>query len=162
MKKNYILIFSILAFVLCALSITHAEDISITDKKILPKRQISADSLRWEYDAKTAIFTGNVIMKGEEGEIGCLKMTIFFNEKDEVEKIMAEGNAILTREKQKGSGKIIEIHPSQNLLILKQEAWISSDKATFNGEEIIFDTEKEIINITKGVRGEIQAGSEKE
>ena len=30
----------------------------------------------------------------------------------------------------------------------------------FKGEEIHFDTTKEIINITKGVKGEIQTGSE--
>jgi lipopolysaccharide transport protein LptA len=162
--------FAILS-VLSAIYVTFAEDTVILNEETISEkpirqmtdgRQISADHLKWEYEAGIAVFTGNVIMKGNEGEIRCLKMTAIFNKEDEIEKIVAEENATLTRENQKGGAEIIEIYPDKNLIILKQEAWISSDKATFQGEEIIFDTEKEIINITKGVRGQIQAGSDNE
>jgi lipopolysaccharide transport protein LptA len=163
-KQNLnIIIFAALFFLftLSTVKITFAEDNFKTKEDASSKREITADSLRWEYEAKTAIFTGNVIMKGDEGEISCPKMTIFFDENDGIEKMVAEGKAHLIREKQECGGERIEIYPDQNLLILKQEAWISSDKAMFKGEEINFDTEKEIINITKGVKGEIQTGSEK-
>ena len=147
-------------FVLSAIPITFGEEVSKINDESLYKRQITADSLRWEYEAKTAIFTGNATMISKEGNLTADKMTIFFDEKDEVEKITAEGNANLIREKQKCGGEIIDIYPSQDLIILKQSAWISSDKAMFKGEEISFDTAKEIINITKGVKGEIQTESE--
>ncbi len=159
-------VFSILSFT----SMTCAEDTVILNNEPIAGqhlvrtanvRQISADSLKWEYEAGMAFFTGNVVMNSEEGEIRCLKMTALFDKKDEIEKILAEENATLIREKQKGGAKIIEIYPNKNLIILKQEAWISSDKATFQGEEIVFDTEKEIVNITKGVKGEIQTNSDK-
>lgn len=152
-------------FALSAISITFAEDTVILNEETISEkpvsqtaggRQITADSLRWEYKAKTAIFTGNAIMIAKDGNITADKMTIFFDEKDEIKTITAEGNANLIREKQKCGGEIIEIYPDQNLIILKQSAWISSDKTIFKGEEIRFDTEKEIINITKGVKGEIR------
>lgn len=123
-------------------------------------RKITADSLRWEYEAKTAVFTGNVEMTSKEGDISAVKMTVFFDEEDEIKKMIAEGAATLIRENQKGGGEIIETYPLDNLIILKNNAWISSDKALFKGEEIRFDTIKEIINITKGVKGEIQTGNE--
>lgn len=144
-------------------TITEDENtVTLNEERISKKREITADSLRWEYEAKTAVFTGNVIMNGNEGEIRCLKMTAFFDEEDEIKKIIAEETATLIREKQKGGGEIIEIYPDQDLLILKQEAWISSDKALFKGEEIRFDTQEDIINITKGVKGEIQTGNTEE
>jgi len=135
-----------------------AENI-VVDKELSAKREIAADSMKWEYEAGIAVFTGNVTMKDDEGEIRCLKMTTLFDDNDEIEKILAEENATLSREKQKGGAEIIEIYPDKNLIVLKQNAWISSDKATFQGEEIVFDTEKEIINITKGVKGQIQTGN---
>jgi len=138
-----------------------AENI-VADKELSAKREIAADSMKWEYEAGIAVFTGNVTMKDDEGEIRCLKMTTLFDDNDEIEKILAEENATLSREKQKGGAEIIEIYPDKNLIVLKQNAWISSDKATFQGEEIVFDTEKEIINITKGVKGEIRTGNEED
>lgn len=138
----------------------NTEEIAITLDKISAKREITADSMRWEYETGITIFLGNVTMKEDKGEIHCSKMTAVFDDKDEIENILAEESATMTREKQKGGADIIEICPGKNLIILKQNAWISSDKATFRGEEIIFDTEKEIINITKGVKGEIQTGNQ--
>ena len=120
-------------------------------------REITSDSLKWEYEKGTAVFTGNVTMKSKESEIGCSKMTVFFDKNDEIEKMVAEGDASLNRETQKGAADTIEVYPAQNLIILKGNAWISSQKALFGGEEIRFDTAKEVINITKGVKGEIQA-----
>lgn len=130
------------------------------EENISTKREITADSLKWEYEGRIAVFTGNVTMIAKEGDITASKMTIFFDENDEIIKMLAEGTASLIREKQKCGGEIIEIYPIENLLILKQGAWISSDKALFKGEEIGFDTAKEIINITKGVKGEIQTSGE--
>lgn len=171
------IIFAALFFLLISISaeITLAEDnFETTDLpaptsrrskqagEILTKREITADFLIWDYEAKKAVFTGNVIMKGEEGEISSSQMTIFFDEEDNTEKISAESDANLTRDNQTGGGEIMEIYPDNNLIIIKQNAWISSNKATFRGEEIHLDTEKEIIKITKGVRGQIQTGSEKE
>lgn len=153
----------ILLITICILFFTpSAAYLTIAEETILSKREINADSLRWEYEAKIAVFSGNVVTNGEEGEICCPKMTVFFNEEDEIKKMLAEGTATLIRDKQKGGGEIIEIYPSDNLIILKDDAWISSDKALFRGEEIIFDTTTEVINITKGVKGEIQTGSNKE
>jgi lipopolysaccharide transport protein LptA len=131
-------------------------------QKTQTKREITADSLKWEYEKGIAIFSYNVAMNGEEGEITSSKMTVFFDENDEITKMIAEGTANLIREKQKGGGEIIEIYPSEDLIILKQGAWISSEKALFKGEEINFDTAKDIINIIKGVKGEIQTGSNEE
>ena len=132
------------------------------EENISTKREITADSLKWEYEGKIAIFTGNVTMIAKEGDITASKMTVFFDENDEITKMIAEGTASLIREKQKCGGEIIEIYPIENILILKQGAWISSEKALFKGEEISFDTAKEIINITKGVKGEIQTSGEEE
>lgn len=169
-SPNAIMVLIFTAFFTVAFtSTTPAADTVITNKEVTAEqsvvqmanvRQISADTLKWEYEAGTALFTGNVVMKAEEGEIRCSKMTAVFDQKDEIEKMSAEENATLNRENQKGGAKIIDIYPDKNLIILRQEAWISSDKATFQGEEIIFDTEKEIINITKGVKGEIKTGNE--
>lgn len=128
-------------------------------EKTQTTREITSDSLRWEYEAGIAVFIGNVVMNGEEGKIASSKMTVFFDKNDEVERIVGEGKVSLVREKQKGGGELIEIYPAKNLLILKNNAWISSEKAVFNGEEITLDTEKEIIHITKGVKGEIQTES---
>jgi len=171
LNRIIFLIFTML-LMLSAISTTFAEDTVILNEDTISEkavrqmtdgRQISADHLKWEYNAGIAVFTGNVIMKGsEEGEIRCLKMTVFFNEEDEIEKIVSEENATLTRQKQKGGAEIIDIYSDKNLIILKQEAWISSNKTTFQGDEIIFDTKNEIINITKGVRGQIQTGSEED
>lgn len=149
-------------FILSAIPITFGEEVSKINDESLYKRQITADSLRWEYEAKTAIFTGNATMISKEGNITADKMIIFFDEKDEVEKITAEGNADLIREKQKCGAEIIEIYPDKNLILLEKSAWISSGKAMFKGEEISFDTQKEIINITKGVKGEISTGNNEE
>lgn len=139
-----------------------AQETSLTEqtKQTSTTREITSDSLKWEYEKGIALFTGNVAMRGEEGDINCIKMTVFFDEQDEIKNMIGEGEAGLIREKQKGGGEIIEIYPSDDLIVLKGSAWISSDKAMFQGEEIRFDTEKEIINITKGVKGEIQTGNE--
>jgi lipopolysaccharide transport protein LptA len=159
MKEKYkiFVLICILVSILGMITSTTAEDTALTDKgQTSVKRKITADSLRWEYEQKTAVFTGNVNMTAKEGNITASKMTVFFDDNDEIINMVAEGNADLIREKQKGGGEIIEIYPSNNLIILKGAAWISSDKASFKGEEINFDTEKEIINITQGVKGEIK------
>ena len=163
LQKLFIPIYILIFLVSITCSIV-AED-TITpkeEKKISTKRDITADSLKWEYEERVAVFSGDVTMKAQEGEITASKMTVFFDDEDEIEKMVGEGTATLTREKQKGGGEIIEVYPSQDLLILKNGAWISSDKALFKGEEIHFDTEKEIINITQGVSGEIQTSNTEE
>ena len=158
MNRRYNLgVFTSICILVFILSPAHL--IIAKKEKTSTQREITADSLKWEYEKRIAVFAGNVIMKSKEGEITASKLTVFFNEEDEIEKMVGEENAGLIREKQKGGGEIIEIYPSQDLLILKQRAWISSDKALFKGEEITFDTAREIINITQGVKGEIQTGS---
>jgi lipopolysaccharide transport protein LptA len=154
--------FAAVIFIFCGFSFGVFADDIVTEKTISTNREITGDSMKWEYEAGRALFTGNVIMKSSESEIRCLKMTLLFDEKDEIEKILAEEHATLIKEKQKGGAETIEIYPDKNIIVLKQNAWISSDKATFRGEEITFNTEKETINITKGVKGEIQTGSEEE
>lgn len=168
MKRQYSKMIFIPIYILFFMfNFTHfiiAEDeevITLNEETTSKKREINADSLKWEYEARIAVFSGSVIMNGEEGEIRCLKMTVFFDEKDEIEKMIGEGTATLTRKKQKGGGEIIEIYPADNLIILKDNAWISSDKALFKGQEITFDTTKDVINIVKGVKGEIQTGNSK-
>lgn len=164
MNRRYNLLVSICILIFSVINSTLAEgNITVPAKeKTTTKREITADSLKWEYENRIAVFTGNVAMTAEEGNITANKMTVFFDENDDITKMVAEGAAELIREKQKCGGEIIEIYSSADLIILKQSAWISSGKTLFKGEEISFDTAKEIINITKGVKGEIQTGSNKE
>ena len=161
MNQRYNILVSICILIFSVITSTIAEENIVVpaQEKTATKREITADSLKWEYENQIAIFTGNVTMSAKEGDIAADKMTVFFNENDEITKIVAEGNAGLTREKQRCGGEIIEIYSSQDLIVLKQGAWISSGKTFFKGEEINFDTAKEIINITKGVKGEIQTNS---
>ncbi|HIE43408.1 MAG TPA: hypothetical protein EYP78_01250 [Candidatus Omnitrophica bacterium] len=96
---SYILIIALL-FNLTPLVL--AEQILTGEKpKRQTRRKITADSLKWEYEKGIAIFSGNVTMNGEEGEITSSKMTVFFDDKDQIEKIIGEGTVNLIREKQK-------------------------------------------------------------
>ena len=119
-------------------------------------REISAQELHWDYQKNKATFRGKVNMSGSEGRIECEKMTVLFQENDEIEKILAEEGAKLFREDKKGGGKTIEIFPAQDLLVIKGAAWIATDKIRFSGEEITFDLKNDTIKVKKGVQGKIE------
>ena len=125
-------------------------------------REITAQELEWNYQKNRATFCGEVKMSGPEGDIECEKMTVLFQENDEIEKILAQEKVKLLREDKKGGGKTIEILPTQDLLIIKGEAWIASDKVKFKGEEITFDLKNDVIKIKKGVQGKIETSTQED
>jgi lipopolysaccharide export system protein LptA len=58
---------------------------------------INSDELRMDQVGKTAIFTGNVVVIGNNFNMKCEEMTVFFTNDSKIDNIVAKGNVVIVQ-----------------------------------------------------------------
>jgi lipopolysaccharide export system protein LptA len=58
---------------------------------------INSDELRMDQLGKTAVFTGNVVVIGNNFNMKCEEMTVFFTNDSKIDNIVAKGNVVIVQ-----------------------------------------------------------------
>jgi lipopolysaccharide transport protein LptA len=58
---------------------------------------IDSDDLHMDKGARTAIFTGNVVVTGTNMNMTCEEMTVFFTQDSKIDNIIAKGNVVIVQ-----------------------------------------------------------------
>jgi lipopolysaccharide export system protein LptA len=58
---------------------------------------ITSDELRSDQSAHTSVFTGNVIVLGENFRMTCQEMTVYFTNDNKVDHIVSTGDVVITQ-----------------------------------------------------------------
>ena len=92
-------------------------------------------------------FTGNVIVSQGSIRITGDKMTVHYNEKNEIEVLVVEGNPATYRQLPDSSkvydeaqAKRMEYHKKKNLIVLTDNAVVTQESGSLSGDRIEYDT----------------------
>jgi len=71
-------------------------DMADSDAAVAPGTTvINSDELRMDQVGKTAVFTGNVVVVGNNFNMKCEEMTVFFTSDSKIDNIVAKGNVVI-------------------------------------------------------------------
>ena len=87
------LLFCVVAWGLTSSARLHAADAKPTDEDQVTV--ITSDSLLFDYGKKFAFFKGNVVAVDPGMKLTGDEMTVYFDETDEVEKLVVKGNVVI-------------------------------------------------------------------
>jgi len=118
---------------------------------------IEADTATIDDANGIAIYEGNVIVTQGSIRINAAKVTLRYTERQDLEKVVAEGNP--AKFKQTPDGKKPDLHANskrmeylanENMLHLTKQAKLWQGDNTFTGDQVMYDTKKGIIRANKG------------
>ena len=147
-------IIQITSLILCILWSIEGRTLS-TDRE--QPIQIQADRATIDDTKGLAIYEGHVLITQGSIRIDAEKVTLNYTKKQDIDKVIAEGNP--TRFKQtpdggkediKARAMRMEYDALQNVLQLIQEAELQQAKDSFAGQHITYDTHSGIIRADKG------------
>jgi lipopolysaccharide export system protein LptA len=92
---------------------------------------INSDELRMDQVGKTAVFTGNVVVIGNNFNMKCEEMTVFFTSDSKIDNIVAKGNVVIVQ-----PGRITHCGQAQY--------FHDEDKFVLTDQPDILDTQNEI------------------
>jgi len=98
---------------------------------------IEANSLSG--NKQVVIYKGNVKVKTDKGDkLTCDLLTVYLNQKGDVEKIIAIGHVVFEGEKYSAVGKKMTYYPSQGKVVLEGNAVVKDGKGVLKGQKIIY------------------------
>jgi len=119
--------------------------------------QIQADRATIDDAKGIAIYEGNVVISQGSIRINADKVTLNYTKKQDIDKVVAEGNPAHFKQTPEGGKEDIkakarrmEYEATQNMLQLIHNAELQQAKDSFAGQHITYDTRNGIIRADKG------------
>ena len=110
---------------------------------------ITSDELRMDQLAHTAVFTGTVVVVGSNFNMTCELMTVYFNNANKINTIVAEGNVVIIQPGRiTHCGHAIYYHDKDKFDLTDQPDILDNKNEIKAPEIIIYRMKKELI--TKG------------
>lgn len=142
-----------------------------TDKK--QPIEVEADAGELDDVKNITIYTGNVIVIRGSIRMTGDKMTVYYDENDEIETLIMEGRPATYRQLPDDSQVYdeaealrMEYYELRNMVILLREAQVRQERYSFSGERIEYDTDMSQVkawsDINKGEQGTSDPGSKKQ
>ncbi len=122
--------------------------------------EVEADFAEFDERAGTAIYKGNVVAVQGSIRVTGDVMTVRFTEAREMKEILVDGSPATFRQlpegKQEyveGEGLRVEYFLLENLVYLKRQAKLKEEGKLLTGDEIIYDTARNVVTARKAPEG---------
>jgi lipopolysaccharide transport protein LptA len=107
---------------------------------------ITSDELHSDQNTHISIFTGNVVVVGNQFKMTCQEMTVYFTKENKVEKIVSTGDVIITQPDRVTHCGHAEYFRDDDKFILTDQPVILDHKNRVSGPRItIFRTNQKMI-----------------
>ncbi|MFQ5659693.1 MAG: lipopolysaccharide transport periplasmic protein LptA [Gammaproteobacteria bacterium] len=142
-KRNRLITFGL---ILCLIIVGRPATALSTDKD--QDIEIEADAGELDDIKNITIYTGNVIVTRGSIRMTGDKMTVYYNEDDDIDTLIMEGKPATYRQLPDDSSVYdeadalrMEYHEAKNLVILIDEAHAKQEGGSFSGNRIEYDTQ---------------------
>jgi lipopolysaccharide export system protein LptA len=132
--------YNLILYIIILLSFSEA------NARQLNQIEISAELLEIDHNKNTAFFTGQVVVKNKDTKIFADKLVVYYNEttttpnsKEQIQKVIANGNLKIINADQLITGNTAVYNPSSktieiigNVVIIRDNNKLTGEKATYN------------------------------
>ena len=115
---------------------------------------ITSDELNSDQVKHQSVFTGKVVVVGQNFHMTCQEMTVFFNNDNKVSKIIATGDVVITQPNRVTHCGHAEYYQDTDTFDLTQEPVILDHNDQVSGPEIIVDRKSQTMKV-KGPRSKV-------
>ncbi|MFP4687926.1 MAG: LptA/OstA family protein, partial [bacterium] len=110
-----------------------------------------------------AVFTGNVVVRDDTGEISARRMEVYYEDDgDTIKYIEAYGNVKIIRDNLFARGQRAEYTVGADTLILEEEAYIKDDQGEFYADWMWIDLASEKLRMQGNIKALLSRESEDE
>lgn len=100
--------------------------------------EVTSEKLHFDYGKKQAVFTGNVVVSDPDMQIDSDELTIYLNDDDSVNRIVAKGNVVIRSEGlHSRSGSAVYTLADQKI-VLELEPQVYREGSILTAERIIY------------------------
>ena len=100
--------------------------------------EITSEKLYFDYEAKQAVFTGDVVVNDPDLQLSGDKLTVFLTAEDEIERLVAEGNVEIKMEgMQSRSGKAVYTL-ADSKVVLTETPQVSREGSVLQAEKVTY------------------------
>lgn len=109
--------------------------------------KITSDQMEADNQKGTVVFKGNVVVKQDEGIIMSEVLTVYYNEKNEMEKIIAEGDVRINQNDRVGTCQLATYSLEDKSVVMENEPRIWRGGDVVEGEKItvFMDSDRMIV-----------------
>ena len=111
---------------------------------------ITSDELRSDQNAHTSVFTGNVIVLGQNFRMTCQEMTVYFTNDNKVDRIVATGEVVITQPDRVTHCGHAEYFRDEDKFVLTQSPIIYDHKNKVSGPQITIYRTTQKMEVTGG------------
>jgi lipopolysaccharide transport protein LptA len=153
-------LFSLLVLLSCNPAAAQtATDDSTPETPTAGQTIITSDELHSDQTTHISVFTGNVIVLGNNFKMTCQEMTVYFTADNKIDKIVSTGNVVITQPGRVTHCGHAEYFHDEDKFDLTDQPIIVEPKQKLSGPEIIiFRTTQKLIT-PKGERVELSGDS---
>jgi lipopolysaccharide transport protein LptA len=108
---------------------------------------ITSDQLHSDQNTHTSIFTGNVVVVGNQFRMTCQEMTVYFTNDNKVDRIVSTGDVVITQPDRVTHCGHAEYFHDDDKFVLTEQPVILNGKDTMSNPStiIIYRTDKKIV-----------------
>jgi len=100
--------------------------------------KITSDELHSDQNAHTSVFTGNVVVLGNNFKMTCEEMTVYFTNDNKVDHIVSTGNVVITQpDRITKCGHAEYFHDEDKFVLTDQPTILDHDKNQLSSPEIV-------------------------
>ncbi len=125
--------------------------------------KISSDKMNYDQGRNTVIFTGNVHVDRSDFELWSDKLTVFMqasigpDASKDIEKLLAEGNVRIKRDKQSGTSGKATYWTKKGIIVMEGNPVLKDERGTITGEVITYYVQENRGVVQGGEKQRVQA-----
>jgi lipopolysaccharide export system protein LptA len=97
---------------------------------------VTSDQFKLDMPNKQGLFTGNVVVIGANFKMRSREMTVYFNETNQVKKLVARGNVEIEQPDRTGKAGQLEYTTSDAKMVLTESPQVTQNRNTVTGNII--------------------------
>jgi len=117
--------------------------------------KITADHMEADKKKGTVVFSGNVVVRQDEGIIMSKRLTVYYNEQNEMEKIIAEGDVRINQKDRVGTCQLATYRLEDKSIVMEKEPRIWRGGDVVEGETITVFMDSDRMIVEGGARAVI-------
>lgn len=117
--------------------------------------KITSDQMEADKKKGTVVFKGNVVVRQEEGIIMSELLTVYYNEQNEMEKIIAEGDVRINQNDRVGTCQLATYRLEDKSIVMENEPRIWRGGDVVEGETITVFMDSDRMIVEGGARAVI-------
>ncbi len=111
---------------------------------------VTAGTMSFDYSNSVAVFETDVVVDDSQIRIESDKLTIYFNQTNDIKRAVAEGNVKVKRMTMNGTCRKVEYLADERRIIMTGDTVLNRDKDCLKGEKIIVWLDQEKVKCERG------------